>query len=89
MITPRYFIDPERLNLTPNNRGSKNPWSFRFLVKTMNPVLLGLTDSPTSMHHISMVRRAQSISPDTVFGNLYLFIYCNWVVTRWQWLYYM
>jgi len=20
---------------------------------------------------------------------LYLFIYCNWVVTRWQWLFYM
>jgi len=20
---------------------------------------------------------------------IYLFIYCNWVVTRWQWLFYM
>jgi len=21
--------------------------------------------------------------------NIVLFIYCNWVVTRWQWLFYM
>ena len=20
---------------------------------------------------------------------IYLFIYCNWVITRWQWLFYM
>ena len=22
-------------------------------------------------------------------NNIYLFIYCNWVVTKWQWLFYM
>jgi len=23
------------------------------------------------------------------YSDIYLFIYCNWVVTRWQWLFYM
>ena len=30
----------------------------------------GLTDSPTSLHHISTVERAHCMSPDTVLGNL-------------------
>jgi len=25
----------------------------------------------------------------SLFYFLYLFIYCNWVVSRWQWLFYM
>jgi hypothetical protein len=29
----------ERLNLTPKSCGSKNPWSFLFLVKATRPVL--------------------------------------------------
>jgi hypothetical protein len=69
-MTPRYLTDPERLNLTPESCSSKNPWSFLFLVKAMSPVLSGLTDSPTSLHHISTVERAHCMSPDTVFGNL-------------------
>jgi len=24
-----------------------------------------------------------------VDGSIIIFIYCNWVVTRWQWLFYM
>jgi len=32
------------------------------------------------------IRRA---STQTVIIIIIIFIYCNWVVTRWQWLFYM
>jgi hypothetical protein len=67
--TPRYLTDPEKLNLTPKNCGSKKPWSSLFLVNA-SPVLSGLTNSPTSLHRVSTFERAHCMSPDTVFGNL-------------------
>jgi len=69
-ITPRYLADLERLGVTPNKCGSKKPGSFLFLVIATSYFLSGLTDSPTSLHHVCAVRRAHCLSPDTVFGNL-------------------
>jgi len=64
------LTDPKKLDLTPKSSGSKNPWSFLFLVNATIPFLSGLTTSQTSLHHISTVERAHCMNPDTVFGNL-------------------
>jgi len=43
-----------------------------------------ITDSPSE-------RKASEGQQEATEKNIfiYLFIYCNWVATRWQWLFYM
>jgi hypothetical protein len=69
-ITPRYFTDPERLNLTPKNCGSKKPGSFLFLVSATTPVLSGLPAVRLRCTVSLGSKGAHCTSPDTVFGNL-------------------
>jgi len=69
MITPSYLTCMERCKVFPNRRGSSNHGSFLLLVNSKSPVLSGLTDRPSSSHHVLTLWRANFTRHDTQFVN--------------------
>jgi len=66
----------------------KRPWTY-----TLDRAATG-TDTILSNLNSVMGRKAELHTiPDRTASHavtiIMIFIYCNWVVTRWQWLFYM